>query len=63
MRHIVVFIIAYFAFSGTAFSQKSFSDILRESKILEAELKAKLGGRGKRGTKREMVYFREGGWN
>ncbi|MGY8986196.1 MAG: zinc-dependent metalloprotease [Sphingomonadales bacterium] len=27
MRHIVVFIIAYFAFSGTAFSQKSFSDI------------------------------------
>jgi len=28
--------------------QKSFSDILRESKILEAELKAKLGGRGKR---------------
>jgi hypothetical protein len=28
--------------------QKSFSDILRESKILEIELKAKLGGRGKR---------------
>jgi len=28
--------------------QKSFSDILRESKILETELKAKLGGRGKR---------------
>jgi len=28
--------------------QKTFSDILRESKILETELKSKLGGRGKR---------------
>ena len=39
--------------------QKSFSDILRESKILETELKAKLGGRGKRtdlnGTKKFVM--------